>query len=119
MRNPGKHSREMAEQAIMLIEAGKFAEGMAQLRVARKYDPGDIFYTEQIALAYAMLGKHELVIEELATWMHSPQTSALCFQVYGNAIDMTWNAEEAIKVYLAGLEKISEFRTPSYGNGGC
>ena len=100
-----KQAFEMGKEAVRLLQSGKTEEGMAQLRVARKYDPSNIFFTEQMALAYARQGDNEKVVEELASWMHTPEATALCFQLYGNAMDVTWSAEEAIRVYQAGLDR--------------
>lgn len=91
--------------AIKLIDAEKYDEGISILKDCQRIDPKDYTYPYEIALAYIKKKDYSLAISELNKAKNYSNIDDYYYALLGSAYDLSNNPEEAINVYNEGLKK--------------
>ncbi|CAH0219943.1 hypothetical protein MP478_21620 [Chryseobacterium sp. WG14] len=91
--------------AIKLIDAEKYDEGISILKDCEKIDPKDYTYPYEIALAYIKKKDYTLAISELNKAKDHSNIDDYYYALLGSAYDLSNNPEKAISVYNEGLKK--------------
>ncbi|MBW8523248.1 hypothetical protein K0U91_10745 [Chryseobacterium chendengshani] len=96
---------EKIYDAIKLVDAKKYDEGIAILKECEKIDSKDITYPYEIALAYTYKGDYKNAVSQLEKIKNYENIHDSYFALLGNNFDYLNNPEQAIKTYDDGLKK--------------
>jgi len=94
-----------AKQALLLEEKEKYDDAILLLTEAIKFDPENINYPYELALAWYSKGNYKAAIQLLEALVNRKDVMGTVFQVLGNAYDKMGDREKAIVIYEKGLVK--------------
>lgn len=104
----GQSDKEKAftigQQAIELMDNGKFGESIKLLKEAQKLDPDRLDYPYEMAYAYYAQGKYKEAAKILEKYKTHKDVIANVFQLLGNCYDVLGKTEKAFEVYDEGLQ---------------
>lgn len=92
-------------EAIKLVDAGKYDEGIKLFEEVQKLDPSSSAPQYEIAYAYYAQKKYDKAIVILEKIKNMPDAEDRYFALLGNAYDLTNDRDKAIETYEAGLKK--------------
>ncbi|MDF2456017.1 MAG: repeat-containing protein [Cytophagaceae bacterium] len=94
-----------AQEAIKLVDEGKYAEGIKLLEDAQKLDPKNTTYPYEIAYAYYAQKDYKKAIKYLEPLMKQNNAKENVYQLVGNAYDLMGNKNKALSIYDEGLKR--------------
>ena len=96
---------EKGQEAIKLMDDGKFDESIKLLEEAQKLDPERIDYPYELAYAHYAKEDFKGAIKILEKNIDHKDVTESLFQLLGNSYDASGNSKKAFEVYDAGLKK--------------
>ena len=101
-------AKEIAREAIKLMDRGKIDSGINLLETAQKLDSKNVSYKYETAYAYHLKKDYERAIGIIEGILDHPNASNLFYQLLGNSYDNIDNTVKASEVYTAGLKKFPQ-----------
>lgn len=91
--------------ASILYSDGKYSEALTELdKLAKRY-PNDKVVIYQRALTLYHLERYQEVADAMKQFLEKNEGAVECYQIWGNALDMLHQPNEAIDIYNSGLKK--------------
>lgn len=103
--------RDMLNQAIEIMDAGKYDESIALLEACEKLDPKNYIYAYEIGLAQIRKQDYQVAISTLKRALKFKNINSQVYQLLGNAYSYGGDPKIAIKTYESGMKKF-----PNAGN---
>lgn len=97
-------AKEKGQQAVSLMEEGKYAESITLLKEARKLDPDNLNYPYEIAYAHYAQGEYKQAQKYLQSILNHKDVNDRVYQMLGNTYDNLDKNKQAIKTYEDGLK---------------
>ncbi|MBS1493029.1 MAG: tetratricopeptide repeat protein [Bacteroidetes bacterium] len=104
-QNDKSEAQNKFAEAIKLVDAGKYSEGLKLFEEVQKLDPSSSAPQYEIALIYYKQKKYEKVIELLEKIKNKSDAEDRYFSLLGNAYDLTDDRDKAFEIYEAGIKK--------------
>lgn len=98
-------AKTKANEAIKLMDQGRFEDAITLLNQAQELDPTEIAYPYEKAYAYYATEKYDKAIEVLEKLIILDNAPDMAFQLLGDAYDMTGKSAKALEIYDLGLVK--------------
>jgi len=92
------------QEAIALVDEGKYAEGIKLLEEAQKIDPKNTTYPYEIAYAYYSQKDYRKALKYLEPLIKQKTAKENVYQLTGNAYDLLNEKEKALATYDDGLK---------------
>ena len=92
------------QEAIKLVDEGRYAEGIKLLEEAQKLDSKNSTYSYEIAYAYYIQKDYKKALKYLEPWMKQKTATENMYQLTGNAYDILDDKEKALATYDNGLK---------------
>ena len=99
---------QKGNEAVELMDAGKFAESLSLLREAEQLDPANVNYPYEIAYAYYAQKEWEKAKVQLESLRSRKDANDHVYQLLGNTYDNLGSPRKAIETYEAGLKKFPQ-----------
>lgn len=93
------------QEAIKLMDDGKFDESIKLLKEAQKLDPNRFDYPYELAYAQYSKEDYKETIKILEKIIDHKDVTERLFQLLGNSYDLLGNSDKAFDAYDAGLKK--------------
>lgn len=93
------------QEAVDLVDQGKYAEGIKLLEEAQKLDPKNTTYPYEIAYAYYSQKDYRKAIKCLEPLIKQKTAQENVYQLTGNAYDLLNDKEKALTTYDDGLKE--------------
>jgi tetratricopeptide (TPR) repeat protein len=103
--------KEMLDQAIEIMDAGKYDESIALLEACEKLDPRNYIYAYEIGLAQIRKQDYQSAIATLKRTLKFKNINSQVYQLLGNAYSYGGDPISAVKTYETGMKKF-----PNAGN---
>lgn len=103
--------KEMLDQAIEIMDAGKYDESIALLEACEKLDPKNYIYAYEIGLAQIRKQDYQSAIATLKRTLKFKNINSQVYQLLGNAYSYGGDPISAVKTYETGMKKF-----PNAGN---
>jgi tetratricopeptide (TPR) repeat protein len=100
-----KHARELAMNAITIVDQGELDEGLKMLQEASKLDPTVSDYVYEQGYIYEIKGEYARAKEIVEPLLARADATDRFYQLVGNSYDYLKDPEKAIKTYYAGLKR--------------
>ena len=104
----GQTNKEKAlakgQEAIKLMDEGKFAESIKLLEEAQKLDPDRLDYPYELAYAYYLKEDYKAAIKILERNKSHKDATEKLFQLLGNSYDVLGDSAKAFEAYNEGLK---------------
>ncbi|MDB5257072.1 MAG: hypothetical protein JWM14_1767 [Chitinophagaceae bacterium] len=91
------------QEAIQLVDEGKYEEGIKLLEEAQKLDAKSTTYPYEIAYAYYIQKDYKKALKYLEPLMKQKTADENVYQLAGNSYDLLGNKEKALATYNDGL----------------
>jgi len=92
------------QEAVGLVDQGKYAEGIKLLEEAQKLDPKNTTYPYEIAYAYYIQKDYRKALKYLEPLIKQKTAKENVYQLTGNAYDFLNDKEKALAIYDDGLK---------------
>lgn len=102
---------EKGNEAVKLMDNGKFDESIKLLEEAQKLDPDDINYPYELAYAYYLKKDYKKAAKIGESLLTHKNVNDRVYQLLGNTYDILEKTDKAIETYEAGLKQF-----PNSGN---
>jgi tetratricopeptide (TPR) repeat protein len=97
-------ANDLTYQAIAKMDSGLITESIELLEKAKTLDPDSFIYDYEIGYAYLMDQDYKSSIKHLKKTLKFDNVNDQCYQMLGNAYDISGNPKKALKIYDQGLE---------------
>ncbi len=97
-------AKAKAQEAIKLVDDGKYPEGIKLLEEAQKLDSKNATYPYEIAYAYYIQKDYKKALKYLESLIKGKAVYENAFQLAGNSYDLLGNKEKALAIYDEGLK---------------
>lgn len=98
-------ARDLAREAIELMDNGQVDESIPLLKEAEKLDPDNYIYSYELAYAHYMKQDYRTAEKFLKRLLKHKDVTDQTYQMLGNAYDMQGKPAKAIQAYEQGLER--------------
>jgi tetratricopeptide (TPR) repeat protein len=98
-------AKKLCQDAMELMNSGKFQDAISLLDSAMKLDPEPLTYPYERALSYFKMAEWDKAVILFDSLRTHPQVNDQVYQMLGNAMEAKKNYDDAISVFNAGLKK--------------
>ncbi len=96
---------DLARGGLEFLEEGEFEDALRQFRYAQRLTPADAELSILIGQTLFRQAKYEEVIIEIIPLVETKGANDRCYQLLGNSFDMLGRTEDAVRIYMKGLER--------------
>lgn len=102
-------ARMKGQEAIKLMDDGKYDASIALLEECEQLDPDNLDYPYEKALAYAMKQDYKKSIKILTPLLKKEGVKPTIYQLLGNSYDHNKQSKKAIAIYDEGIERFPDY----------
>lgn len=103
-QTPQEQALSKGQEAIKLMDNGKYDESIKLLEEAQKLDPDRFDYPYELAYAHFLKKDYEATIKILKKNIDHKNVTERLFQLLGNTYDVSGKSDKALETYDEGLK---------------
>ncbi len=104
-QNKKEQALAKGQEAVELMDNGRFDESIKLLEQAQKLDPDRFDYPYELALAHYLKEDYKTAIKILEKNKNHPDVTDRLFQLLGNSYDYSGQEQKAFDAYDEGLQR--------------